>query len=138
MQVNCNQNTPSFGMSVKFSFKSAGPFLDYVGMDNELIRRAVNQYIKKQDAYNLFHSSFNPKTKAMEVIESATGKVVDTFEKSPKGETGLEYPGCKKYPFKKTLAKIFDPEKFLPYNLLLAAKRVEQLEKSAVKVERIA
>ena len=75
--------------------------------------------------------------KSMEIVKKDTGEVVQSFSASPKGITGLNHFGVVQFPGRKFFAKIFNPKKFLPYNVYEAGETAKIMEKAAIKAEKM-
>jgi len=133
--MEINNSTPSFGMALRKPYTTAAETLvDYANFNNKVNYRGFKQFKKEMDKLTKYDLVFN-EDKSVNVIENLTGKVMDTFGESPRGITGLEHFGRVRYPFRKILAKLFNPKKFLPYNIYSAGERAKELEKAALKTE---
>lgn len=151
MQVNLNlnskSNTQNFGMAFvpKYAndtmsalLKGTEEIRDYLGLMRSHANVSGYRQLKKQLAKTKYYDLvFDTQTKTAQVVNKATKEVVRSYEKSPNRITGLEHFGIVRYPGRVLFAEIFNPRKFLPYNINLAYDDIQALEKIAAKEAKI-
>jgi len=149
MQINNVQSTPQFGMAFKVKgediaraqdklrfFHGNSNYVNYA-IPNKLCLKGHTQLVNEQKQLKHFDIVYDYMTGAMEIVKKNTNEVVETFPKSPRGITGLNHFGVMQFPGRELFAKIFNPKKFLPYNVYEAAETAKIMEKAAVKAEKI-
>jgi hypothetical protein len=154
MQVNldCNKPCPQFGAFRYAGSKEAAEIgkdcasfikneatktlFDYIGATREVVRRGFKQFKTEQNKLTRYDSIFDWSAKATQVVERETGKVMETFPESPEGLTGLDHFGVVKFPGRRLLARLFNPKRFLPYNMILAGEKAKALEQKALADEK--
>ena len=108
----------------------------YANLKRGVFARGYQQFLKEMNKLTIYDVAFDHETKAMQVIERATGEVVKSFDKSTKWQKGVNNPNKTLSPLKAVYSYIFDPKQFLPYNMLQAGKEAEKLEKLALTVKK--
>ncbi len=149
MQVNNVQSAPQFGMAFKVKgediaratdrlryFPGRSGYVTYA-VPNKLCLKGHEQLSKEQAKLKHFDIVYDYMTGAMDIVKKSTNEVVETFPKSPRGITGLNHFGVVQFPGREFLAKIFNPKKFLPYNVYEAGETAKIMEKAALKAEEI-
>lgn len=139
MQVNlncdCNCPKPQFGMAFRRpEGKDLSKLSDYLGLSEEINRKGFAQYIKELKNHTRYDVVYKSATNSMSVIDNKTEQVVSSFCGTP-NITGYSHFGAVSYPGKKFITKMLDPKQFLPYNLLLAGEKAQELETAAIAKE---
>jgi len=151
MQINNIQSTPQFGMAFKIKgqdiaeaqdklrfFHGTGAYQRYIAPNfDKTCIRGHEQLVKEQKQLRHFDVVYDYMDKSMEIVKKDTGEVVQSFSESPKGITGLNHFGVVQFPGRKFFAKIFNPKKFLPYNVYEAGETAKIMEKAAIKAEKM-
>ncbi len=142
LNLNCNQSRPQFGMAFRRpSTSEMGVFTDTVignakGYSAQILRKGLRQFDAEQSKLTKFDTRFNAKNKSMEIIDNATGNVVEKYDHF-EYQTGLDMFGEIQYPGKKLLASIFNPKKLLPREFQLAGEQAKKLEAKAIQKEKL-
>lgn len=142
VNLNCNQSRPQFGMAFRRpSTSEMGVFTDTVignakGYSAQILRKGLRQFDAEQSKLTKFDTRFNAEKKSIEIIENATGKVVERHDHFST-LTGLDIFGEIQYPGKKFFASIFNPKRLLPKEFHLAGEQAKQLEAEAIKKENL-
>ena len=105
-----------------------------MGLGEEINRKGFAQYIKELKNHTRYDVVYKSATNSMSVIDNKTEQVVNSFCGTP-NTTGYSHFGAVSYPGKKFITKMFDPKQFLPYNLLLAGEKAQELETAAIAKE---
>lgn len=145
MRVNldCNKPKPQFGMLQipKTTHPTYKNFAEILRLQDPVVQRGLREFTAEQAAnfrYNVRYTDNEvigfPR---FEVVEQTTKKVIEAFS-AIKGITGLEHFGTTKFPFRKKLARIFNPKQELPYGMLLAGEKANKLEIAAIQEELLA
>ena len=149
INLDCNRPNPQFGMAFKIKGlkfqehsdkipQETQAFMEYTNMiKSKAALRGFMQMNRELAPQTHYDVHFNPQDNSMDVVETATKRVVEHFTESPQGVTGLDHFGVYKFPGRKILAYFFNPRLFLPYNVNLAAERATKLEKEAVHKTKI-
>ncbi|MBE7710447.1 MAG: hypothetical protein E7Z93_08395 [Cyanobacteria bacterium SIG32] len=151
MQINNVQSTPQFGMAFKIKgqdiaeaqgklrfFHGTGAYQRYAIPEfNKTCLRGHEQLVKEQKQLKHFDIVYDYMTKATEIVKKDTGEVVQSFSESPKGITGLNHFGVVQYPGRELFARLFNPKKFLPYNVYEAGETAKIMDKAATKAEKM-
>lgn len=133
VNLNCNQPRPQFGMAFRrpnylemgvFTEKLTGSADEYTC---EIIRKGLRQFCLEQARLKKYDVRFNAKDKSVEIINNATGKVVDKTIEMGK-HTGLDMWDEKRFPGRKIFASLFNPKRFLPRELYYAGEQAKKLE----------
>lgn len=142
MQVNfnCNSAKPQFGMAVRTPKSPTAKRLlgVFLHLDKKVNLRGWEQLKKEQNKLSLFDIEIDQFTNYANIIDNKTGKIVDNYFPSPIGLTMINSFGSVKFPGRKLFARIFNPKKFLPYNVYLAAEKAKAMEAAALKADNIA
>lgn len=133
--LNCNCPKPQFGMAVRKPQSQITKRLlsEYLNLDKRTNVRGWQQFIKEQDNLLAHDIKIDPLSKSFDVINNTTGKVVESFPSCATDITGLDHFGRVRFPGRKLFARIFNPKKFLPYNVYLAGEKAKALEKQTLK-----
>jgi len=105
----------------------------YAHLKTGVCARGYQQFQHEMGKLYLYDVAFDHDTKSMQVIERATGKIVESFDKSKKWQKGINSSLKKWFPGKTIFSYIFDPKQFLPANMLKAGKRAKELERVALE-----
>lgn len=140
MQTNINRigQNPQFGMAFRMPNNKSELLKlgELVKINTETGKKGFLKFKNEMDKCTNFDIKFCPeKENSLQIINNSTNEIVDEFWDY--GRTGLDEFGVIKYPGKKLIAKKFHPEKLLPKSFLLAAQRTAELEKEALKNEKI-
>ena len=113
---NCSNNSLQFGIA--FRKGNIPKLMEYTGMDKSLlVQRGFRQFNNRQAkimSYDVVFDNFSNKT-------------VSIFPANQRRTIGLDYG--RSFPGRKLLAIIFNPQAFLPSNILLAGIKAHKLEK---------
>ncbi len=123
---NCSNNSLQFGMA--FRKGNIPKLMEYTRMDKSLlVQRGFRQFNNRQAKIMYYDVVFDSKTKSASVIDNFSNKTVSIFPANQRRTIGLDYG--KSFPGRKLLAIIFNPQAFLPSNILLAGIKAHKLEK---------
>lgn len=145
MQVNnvqANVN-PSFQMAFRIKgIDKAVPGIDMATAKNNFRAYAIQdnlqlagfkKYNKAQNKLNRYDVEFDTVTKQADVVDTFDGTVKSSHGEAAPGVTGLEHYGVVHFPGRRLFAKLFQQERFLPYNLITAGEEAKALEKAHLK-----
>jgi len=137
-RIDCNKPNPQFGaFKIEPPYQSSKKFVKYTGMANSrLIQRGYKQVVRMLKDFKHYDVVFNAENNNVSVVKKGFNRVVEVFSESPSGITGLNHFGVFTFPGRKILAGIFQPRKFLPYNINLGVERATVLEKEAEKLRK--
>ncbi len=150
--INVTGQNPQFGMAFRMpTDKSELVKLgELVKIDTRIGKRGFAQLKKEMDKCKHFDLKFHPSTEkdSIQIIDNQTGKVVNEYSSNRwqgAAEPFVEHEVIPFFservsmdkPFRKTLARLFAPKKFMPEFLYNAAENAKKLEQEAVKAESI-
>lgn len=144
VNMDCNKPQQSFGrFYIKYenssksletaSDKAKQMLYAYTG-NSDLIHRGLNQFIEKANGLKRFHIEFDCDSKSVNIINAGTHSVKQVFRK-PLFQTTIPINGVPIYfdpiinSVSRLYTKIFQPYKFLPFNLCNAIKAARKMDK---------
>lgn len=135
--LNCNCPKPQFGMAVRIPVnkEEQKQIARFLQLNKKTNIRGWKQFKHEQNHVTSHDIAFDPVNNTALIIENRTNKLVEAFGPFREGNTGLHHFGCSKFPGRKLFAMIFNPKKFLPYNVCLAGERAKKLHIETLKKE---